>query len=264
MVVDTAGFREIYPFDSHCFDLDGLRYHYLDEGPRNTSAVVMVHGNPTWSFHYRVLIPAVSEEHRVIVPDHIGCGLSDKPQDYSYTLAQHIENLERLIAHLGLERVTLVMHDWGGAIGMGYATRHPEKVAGFVVLNTAAFFVPKLPFRIRICRWPGLGAVMVRGMNGFSLAALIFATAQRKRLTRQIRAGYLAPYNNWNNRIAIHRFVQDIPMDPAHPTRATLNEIDEKLSVFREHPMLIYWGAKDFCFTERHFLPLWRPEMRLI
>ena len=263
MVVDTSRFEDLYPFPSNFLDLDGLQYHYLDERPPDSgqggkSAVVMVHGNPTWSFYYRSLIPAVSKKYRVIVPDHIGCGLSDKPQDYPYTLAQHIENLERLLEHLGLEKVTLVMHDWGGAIGMGYATRYPHKAAKFVVLNTAAFFVPRVPLGISMCRGPWLGALMVRGFNGFLRAAQIFATSQHKRFTRQVRAGYFAPYNNWRNRIAIHRFVQDIPMEPGHPTRETIDEIDAKLPCFREHPMLIFWGADDFCFTTRHFLPMWQ------
>jgi pimeloyl-ACP methyl ester carboxylesterase len=116
-----------------------VRYHYLDEGPRDGPPVVMLHGNPTWSFYYRTLIPGISESYRVVVPDHVGCGLSDKPQDYDYTLEQHIQNVEALIGRLGLKDVTLAVHDWGGVIGMGYATRHVENVARFVIFNTAAF-----------------------------------------------------------------------------------------------------------------------------
>ncbi|HDP33839.1 MAG TPA: alpha/beta fold hydrolase [Candidatus Hydrogenedentes bacterium] len=262
MVADTAPFKDLYPFDSHWFELDGTKMHYLDEGPADgqnaNAAIVMVHGNPTWSFYYRNLVAAASKRHRVIAPDHIGCGLSDKPQEYAYTLKQHTDNLERLIESLDVSRVTLVMHDWGGAIGMGYAQRHPEKIAGFVVLNTAVFFPPRIPYRIKMCRIPGYGAFMVRGLNGFLLATFLFATSQRRRFTRQVRAGYLAPYNSWRNRIAIHRFVQDIPLEPDHPTLPVVHALEPGLARFRDHPMLIFWGKDDFCFTERDFLPHWK------
>lgn len=265
-MINITPFKHSYPFASHWFDADGARYHYLDQGARDAPAVVLLHGNPTWSFYYRTLIPDMSKEYRVIAPDHIGCGLSDKPQEYSYTLEQHVRNLEHLIAQLDVKQITLVMHDWGGAIGMGYATWHPENVKQFVVFNTAAFFVPRLPLRIRMCRIPWIGEFLVRGLNGFSLAALVFATSQRQRFSREVRAGYLAPYNNWRNRIAIHRFVQDIPMETGHPTRATLDRIEAGLSQFRQYPMLILWGADDFCFTQRDFLPEWQkrfPQARV-
>lgn len=248
----------LYPFSSHWLDLDGLRYHYLDEGPRDAPPILMLHGNPTWSFYYRTLIPGLSSRYRVIAPDHIGCGLSDKPQDYDYTLANHIGNVEALIDALRLKNITLVLHDWGGAIGMGAAGRHPALMARFVILNTAAFFVPVLPWRIRVCRIPVVGEFLVRGLNGFALGAQVFATAQHKRFSREVRAGYIEPYNSWRNRIAVHRFVQDIPMRPAHPTRPVLDAVEAGLAQFREHPMLILWGDKDFCFTTRDFLPRWR------
>ena len=256
--MDITPFKDLYPFESHWLDLDGTRYHYLDEGPQDAPAVIMVHGNPTWSFYYRALIPGISQTRRVIVPDHVGCGLSDKPQDYAYTLNQHVENLKALIAHLALENLTLVLHDWGGAIGMGYATRHPENVARFVIFNTAAFFLPVVPVSLRLARSPVLGELLVRGLNGFAGTAQFLAVSHRERITPQVRAGYLAPYDSWRNRIAIYRFVQDIPLGKDHPSRATLNDIETNLDLFRRHPMLIIWGAKDFVFTERDFLPEWQ------
>src|SRR5436305_2156201 len=126
------------------FDRGGLRLHYLDEG--DGEPVVMVHGNPTWSFYYRHLVEALSPSHRVIVPDHIGCGLSDKPDDsrYAYTLASRVDDLEALLEHLGIVKdITLVVHDWGGMIGMVYATRHPKRIRRLVVLNTAGFHLPQ-------------------------------------------------------------------------------------------------------------------------
>jgi haloalkane dehalogenase len=218
----------------------------------------MVHGNPTWSFYYRTLVPEIGTTHRVIVPDHVGCGLSDKPQNYTYTLEQHIRNLETLIAHLGLHDVTLVLHDWGGAIGMGYATRHPENVRHFVIFNTSAFYLPAVPFVLKLARSPVLGAFILRGLNGFARLAGRVALVHHERMTPQVRAGYLAPYDSWHNRIAIYRFVQDIPLADDHPTRATIDAIDAKLHLFRDRPMLIIWGARDFVFTVKSFLAGWR------
>ncbi len=145
-------FKELYPFRSNFLDLDGLKYHYLDEG--TGANLLMLHGNPTWSFYYRNLILGLKDEYRILAPDHIGCGLSDKPQQYNYTLARHIANLEILIDKLKLKDITLVLHDWGGAIGMGFAVKHPELVKRFVIFNTAAFLMPEIHFLLKICRMP--------------------------------------------------------------------------------------------------------------
>lgn len=257
MTVDISPFKELYPFKSNWFNIDDLKLHYLDEGSQDAPVLVMVHGNPTWSFYYRTLISPLKENYRIIVPDHIGCGLSDKPQDYGYTIEQHIENLDALITHLGLKNIRLVVHDWGGAIGIGYAVRHPENITGFIVFNTAAFMFP-IPWNIRICRPKRSGGFIVRRLNAFARLALRFGTSQRKRFTKAVRAGYLAPYNNWNNRIVIHRFVQEIPIELNHPTRTLMNELVEGLAQFRQHPMIIIWGADDFVFSERNVLPEWK------
>jgi haloalkane dehalogenase len=248
----------LYPFASHWLDLDGIRYHYLDEGPADAPPILMLHGNPTWSFYYRTLIPALSRDYRVVVPDHIGCGLSDKPQDHDYCLEEHIRNVERLVEALDLRQITLALHDWGGAIGMGYATRHPERAARFVLFNTAAFYQPILPLRIRACRLPLFGDLMVRGLNAFAALALPMAVHHQDRITPAVRAGYLAPYDNWQDRIAILRFVRDIPLGRRHRSRATLDQIEANLYLFSERPMLIVWGARDFCFTVRDFLTEWQ------
>ncbi len=244
--------RAEYPFYSHYLDIDGQRMHYLDEG--QGEPIVMLHGNPTWSFYYRRLVTAFRTSHRVIAPDHIGCGLSDKPQDYPYTLRQHIDNLERLLQHLELEHITLVVHDWGGAIGMGYALRHIPQIRRFVIFNTAAWLSDRCPRRIRICRIPLIGELAVRGLNGFAGAATRMAVEQR--MSRRVKAGYLAPYDNWSNRIATLRFVQDIPLSETHPSHATLREIEAGLPELVNRPMLIVWGMKDWCFQE-HFLMEW-------
>jgi len=247
------GFETEYPFPSHFLDCDGLRYHYIDERPRDSLAsgetVLCVHGNPTWSFAWRAFIKDLSTTHRVIAVDHMGCGYSDKPQNYPYTLRQHIDNLKRLITTLDLQRVTLVAHDWGGAIGMGAAGELPERFGRFVLCNTAAFRSNRMPFRIAVCRWPILGPIGVRGFNLFSRAALSMAVTHQQRITPSVRAGYLAPYNNWANRVGVQRFVEDIPMSNQHPSYPTLVKVEEGLAQFRDRPVLLAWGEQDWCFT---------------
>lgn len=252
-----AWLREEYPFAPARFVTPrGAALSYLDEGPRSDEAVVMVHGNPTWSFYYRHLVRALSPHIRCVVPDHVGMGLSDKPQDYPYTLATRIDDLAALARHLGLQRVHLVVHDWGGAIGFGFAARQPGTIGRIAILNTAAFASPHLPLRIALCRLPLLGPLLVRGANGFAGPAVRMAM-YRRRLGPVERRGYLLPYSDWSRRVAVSAFVRDIPMGPGHPTWTTLRTVETGLAAFRAHPVTIVWGGRDFCFHDR-FLQRWR------
>ena len=251
----TAPFRDLYPFESNFLEIDSLRYHYLDEGEGDT--LLMLHGNPTWSFYYRSLVRGLRHQNRCVVPDHMGCGLSDKPQDYPYTLETHIQNVERLVDHLKLDNLTLVVHDWGGTIGMGYAVRHPEKIKRLVIFNTAAFLSQDIPWSINLCRHPVIGPIAIQRFNAFSRAALIRASKVPGRVSGKVGAGYLAPYDSPENRIAQLRFVQDIPMTPEVPSYPLVQQIESGLGRFSNLPILIVWGLKDFCFTER-FLDRWK------
>jgi haloalkane dehalogenase len=259
--MSSTDWRSLYPFASHEIKLDGLRYHYLDEG---TGPVLLLsHGNPTWSFYWREIVTALKGEFRLIVPDHIGCGLSDKPSpaDYSYRLARRVEDLNRLVEELDLREITLVAHDWGGAIGMGAAVKNPSRFARFVLLNSAAFRAPKCPWKIHLCHIPIVGQVGVQGLNLFVKAALVEATAKPERMTPPVRAGFAAPYDSWANRVAVYRFVQDIPRSASHPSYQTLLDIEDGLAQFRGRPVCLIWGMKDWCFTPwflekfREFLP---------
>lgn len=253
----SESWRAEYPFASHTINVAHGKLHYVDEGPRDGPVMFMMHGNPTWSFYYRHLIKAFSSTYRVVVPDHLGCGLSDKPEDFSYRLADHIANVNKLAETLDLKDVTLCVHDWGGAIGMGWATANPERVRRFVVFNTAAFLSERIPLSIDMCRIPGFGALAIRGLNAFARVALMRCVVHKELLTPEVRAGYLAPYNSWSNRVATLRFVQDIPMSESHPTRPTLQGVQDKLHTLTDKPMLIVWGAEDFCFNDT-FLEEWR------
>lgn len=246
-MTQQADFDGEYPFAGHVLDVDGHAYHYLDEG--SGPVLLFVHGNPTWSFAWRNFIKAFSQNYRCVAVDHIGCGRSDKPQDYEYTLANHISNLTRLIDHLDLREITLVGHDWGGCIGMGAAVASPKRFSRFVLANTAAFRSQQIPLRIAVCRVPFWGAVAVRGLNGFARAAITMAVRHHERMTPAVRCGYLAPYNSWANRIATHEFVRDIPLKSSHRSYQTLAAVESRLSQFVEHPMLLLWGEHDWCFT---------------
>ena len=255
--------RELYPFVGSYLNLDGNSLHYLDEGAGDP--VVMIHGNPTWSFYYRALIPALRDRCRVIVPDHIGCGLSDKPDaaHYPYTLARRVADLEALLNHLGANKnLTLVLHDWGGMIGMAYAEKHPEQIRRLVLLNTGAFHLPKskpFPPSLRFCRDSSVGAFLVRGANLFSRAAARWCCTRRP-MPRNVREAYLRPYNSWRNRVAVLRFVQDIPLQPGDPSYELVTATEQGLAQFQQTPALICWGDRDFVF-DKHFLAEWQRRL---
>jgi cis-3-alkyl-4-acyloxetan-2-one decarboxylase len=247
---EITDWRALYPFASQFAAIDGHRMHYVDEGRGPT--LLLVHGNPTWSFHWRELIQGLRPKHRLVAPDHIGCGLSDKPQRYEYRLARHIDNLVEFVEKLDLRDVILLAQDWGGAIGLGAALRMPDRFSRFVLFNTAAFCPTrrlKIPWRIRICRTPILGTLAIRGLNAFVRAAFRMARARSDRLTPAVRAGITAPYDRWANRVAIDRFVKDIPMSPAHPSYETLKRIEEGLPRLADKPFQFIWGMRDWCFT---------------
>ena len=227
--------------------MDGCRYHYLDEG-EGAETLLFVHGNPTWSFHWRSFVEKLSESYRCVAVDHLGCGLSER-QPRPLRLQDHIENLETLIKDLELNRVTLVAQDWGGAIGIGAMLRSIGRCDRIALFNTGAFPPWFIPWRIRVCRWPLLGQLAVRGANAFSLAALRMTLARRPKLDPLVAKAYLAPYFDWEHREAVYQFVKDIPTSPRHPTWETLQQIEHGLIDLADLPILLIWGMQDWCFT---------------
>lgn len=253
--------------------------HYLDEGPKDAPIVLMLHGNPTWSFYYRNIVKALRGRFRCIVPDHIGCGLSDKPDDdqYSYTLERRIADIDSLMSHISTEQVdtpdssgsstgtqlsnhpiNLIVHDWGGMIGFGWASKRPQDIGSMVVTNTAAFAIPeqkKLPFGLWLARDTFVGAFLVRGFNAFSgLAARV---AFKKPVSAEVRNQYTGPYDSWANRIATLRFVQDIPLKAGDPGFEIIESTEQRLPLFADKPCLLVWGEQDFVF-DLHFLNKWK------
>ena len=253
-------YRDLYPFQPNLLEVPGGKIHYVDVGPKNAPTILFVHGNPTWSFYYRNLIQSLRTDFRCVAIDHMGCGLSDKPQRYNYCLSNHIANLQALVNHLKITEYHLVVHDWGGMIGFGLASDAPEKAKkSFFILNTCAFRLPhknNFPLRIAACRVPLFGRVATRIFNGFSRGASLMASVSPEN-TRREKDGLMAPYNNYRNRIAVHQFVKDIPLKQDHQSWKRLVGIEEKLRSFKDHPKQIVWGKQDFCFDD-HFLAEWK------
>ena len=263
MTFDLGPFRDQYPFESRWLERSGLRMHYLDEG--QGEALVMVHGNPTWSWFWRSLVSELSGSYRVVVPDHIGMGLSDKPGDdrYLYTLQSRVDDLEALLDQLEIQQdITLVLHDWGGMIGLAFAARHPERISRVILSNTAGFSLPEgaaLPWQLWLIKKLPF-ALPVRGLNAFCRGALRMCSRRPGALNAQTRAAYLAPYDSWAHRIAIHRFVEDIPLGPGDPAWTLVKGVESYLPKLSQLPVQVLWGELDFVFNQ-HFLAEWRRRL---
>jgi haloalkane dehalogenase len=193
------------------------------------------------------------------VPDHIGMGLSEKPAAYRYTLEQRVNDVLALVETLGLRRLDLVVHDWGGAIGLGLLARRPELLGRVVLLNTAAFPSTNIPRRIALCRTRFPGTLLVRGCNGFAGPAVVMAMARRA-LSDDERRGYLWPYRTWADRVAVDAFVKDIPLETSHRSHAALLAAEQGIELLRGRAVLIAWGGRDFCFDDS-FYAEWRRRL---
>ncbi|MBY8886106.1 alpha/beta fold hydrolase [Streptomyces sp. PTM05] len=245
-----------YPFRGHWFDHGNWRQHYVDEG--RGAPVLFVHGNPAWSYLWRGLIQGLRGGYRCVAPDHMGLGLSDRAREHEGSLCaeRRAEDLARLVEHLvanegAPERGwTLVVHDWGGPIGLMWARSHPGMVDRLVVLNTAAFPWPaeyRLPLGLRAMRhWPA-GPLAHYG-NVMAHAAVRVGVCRR--LPQAVRAAYLAPYRRPRDRRAVGRFVREIPLRPSDPGWARAQWLAEGLHAFEDLPCFVGWGMRDPVFND--------------
>lgn len=260
---DVSG-AGLLPFVAHHFARPAGTLRYVDEGAG--PEIVCVHGNPTWSFYFRDLVRVLSPDHRVIAPDHLGMGRSETPAPgaYPYDLRARIDDFGALLDHLGVgvERpATLIVHDWGGAIALSWAVRHPERVGRLVLLNTAAFppLSPRLPWPLVPARLPVLGDLLVRGLNAFVLGTLVLGV-RRVRLPAVARRAYLAPHPSWASRVAVLRFVRDIPLRAHQSSWGVLAETGVQLERLAHLPALIVWGLRDPVLTP-DYLTEWRRRL---
>ena len=244
-------FDGTFPFTPHYFDNNAFQMHYVDEG--SGEPIVLVHGDPTWGYLYRNFIHALARHQRCIVPDHMGMGKSGIPQEqYPYRLQHHIANFENLLLHLDLHDVTLVLHDWGGPVGLGFATRHPERVKRLVLMNTWAFApwpggpFPRLLEIIRSAR----GEKFVLEKNGYLEPALLGTTFHIENLTQEVMDAYRAPFPTPASRLAMLCWSRDIPVSEADPSYAEMKRIERGLSRFLDTPTLLVWGMRDPVLSE--------------
>jgi olefin beta-lactone synthetase len=218
--------------------------HYVDEG--SGPVVVCLHGNPTWGFLFRNLIARLRQDFRVIVPDHVGCGLSDQPTDVFFTAADRIAHLEDLLGQLGVGRFSLVMHDWGGPIGTGLAVRRPADIERLVYFNTTLAEMDLLPGMIRRAASPLIGRLLTQHTMRFVKLLTSFGAVHA--LPPEIKQGYHRPYRTRDSRRAIWGFVRDIPFGPSHPTAALMDDMVARLPSLAAKPVKIIWGMNDPCF----------------
>ncbi|MCC6486673.1 MAG: alpha/beta fold hydrolase [Candidatus Hydrogenedentes bacterium] len=256
-------FGGTWPYEPRWFETPEGRLHYVDEGRRDGRPVVLVHGNPTWGYLWRHFIPPLAGAgFRVIVPDHLGFGRSDKPDDPAvYRIPRHAARLEQLLESLDLNEATVVPQDWGGPIGLAWAARHPERIRSLAILNTLAHRPPgkvRLPVPLRLLRVPGVGEVLVKGVHAF-VRAILFrgGMVHPERLGPNERAAYLAPHPNWRSRTGILVFPREIPTGPDGAVSDFLASVHDGLVALREKPVFIAWGMKDIAFVPAFLDELW-------
>jgi cis-3-alkyl-4-acyloxetan-2-one decarboxylase len=267
-------FGGTWPYEPRWFDSRDGRMHYVDEGPRDGSPVVLAHGNPTWGYLYRNFIGALRDAgHRAIAFDHLGFGRSDKPdRPELYTIRRHCERAEALLESLELRDATVVPQDWGGPIALRWATRHPDRVRSLFILNTFAHrprTEVRLPLVLRLFRTPGLGELMVKGLDLFKRGFLFRAgVVHRDRLTAEVKHAYRAPHPSWSSRTPILVFPREIPSGPEGPVSDLNAEIEAGLERhFRSKPVRIAWAMKDIAFTPQMLDGLWLqtfPEAKVL
>lgn len=243
--------RDAYPFTSRYFDLDAGRMHYVDEG--EGEPVVMVHGNPTWSYLYRQLIKSLSPDYRCIAMDHLGFGLSDKPTDWTYLPQEQARNVADLITALGLKEINLVVQDWGGPIGLSYALHHPENVKRLLIMNTWMWPVDRDWYYIAFSKFTGgaIGRFLIKRFNFFARVIMRQSFGDKRKLTRSIHQHYLKPLSAPEER-------KGCWVLPGEILRATpwLDELWSQRAALTGKPTLIVWGMKDIAFREKE-LNVW-------
>ncbi len=242
--------KDEYPFEDHWLETGGAGLHYVDEG--NGPCVLMLHGNPTWSFVYRKVIKGLAGQCRCIAPDYPGFGYSEHPPAYGYTPQEHAGRIAALINHLDLKRFILIVQDWGGPIGLSVAVDQPDRIAGIVLCNTWCWR-PTLNLRIFSCIMGGpIGRHLILHHNFFAKVLVPFGIFNRQAKTAAILKAYADPFGTPASRIGTYIFGRQI-----RKASAWLESIEGRLSVLREKPVEMVWGMKDPAFGSQRCIGEW-------
>jgi haloalkane dehalogenase len=235
--------QDLYPFESRFAQIDGASLHYIDEG--SGPPLLLLHGNPTWSFLYRDVIKGLSDRYRCIAPDHVGFGLSRASAGFGFTPAEHAGVLERLLDHLDLREVTMMVQDWGGPIGFAVATRRPERFSALVIGNTRAWPKSDLGTQLfsRLLGGPIGGYLILR--RNFFVERILPSNVKRRPLPKPVMDAYRGPFPTPQSRRPVHVLPREILR-----SRPFLAEIERGLPSLRERPALIVWPSRDPAFRE--------------
>jgi len=264
--VSLGDFAGTFPYEPRFAEAGDIRLHYVDHGPRDAAPVLMLHGNPTWSYMYRVPIGVLSGAgHRCVALDHMGFGASDKPPRLSlYTLERHVDNAVRFVEDLDLRDITLVAHDWGGPIGLGTALRLPERFRALVLMNTWAWELPSfVPPFLREFRTDGLGEILA--LAGNLAVEAIPGGMDRREPDPVMMEAYRAPFPDYWSRVGTLAFTRDIPLTERDSSAELIASIHAGLATL-EVPKLLIWGMRDRVF-QPIFLDQWRelfPDARVV
>lgn len=235
--------QDLFPFESRYAEIDGATVHYVDEG--DGRPLLLLHGNPTWSFLYREIISGLRDRYRCIALDYPGFGLSRAAPGYGFTPVEHAAVVEKLVAQLGLNDVTMMVQDWGGPIGFRAATRDPDRFTAFVIGNTWAW--PKSDPGTQIfSRFLGgpIGGYLILRRN-FFVDRIIPSNVKRHDLPSAVMDAYRGPFPTPDSRRPVHVFPREIL-----GSRPLLAEIERGLTALADRPALIVWPDKDVAFRD--------------
>jgi pimeloyl-ACP methyl ester carboxylesterase len=238
--------RKEYPFKSHFFETAVGKMHYIDEG--QGEPIVMIHGNPGWSFEFRKIISELSKTNRCIAVDHIGFGLSEKPFDFDYLPVSHAKNFELLMDQLDLDNITMTFNDWGGPIGLAYALKHPEKIKKLIILNTYLWSVENDPYYQKFSKMMGgtIGRFLIKHFNIFGKFFLKKVVGDPKKLTKHIHKHYYKHLATKNDRKGCYTFPREVVA-----SGKWLDSLWQQHEKINSKPTTFIWGMKDIAFLEK-------------
>lgn len=239
-------FEGTFPFKPHYREINGFQTHYIDEG--KGEPIVCLHGQPTWSYLYRNFVKGLIKEYRVVVPDYMGFGKSDVPLDKPYRLTQHIDNLKKLLLGLNLKNITLVVQDWGGPIGFGFAVDYPDRVKRLVIMNTSVGVLKEdakpwyAPFEEK-----GIYEKFIKDISNM----LKMGIYNKQKISPILLKAYAGPFPSDEYYVGALAFPKDIPIGNSHPSSEIMLHIRANLNILSNKPKILIWGMKDPIF------PVW-------